>query len=58
MEKNSKGEWIASKKYLETQNAFGYKVYYKKDGKTAFLARYLSSKWWNPFDWLKVNIES
>ena len=24
---------IASKKYLETQNAFGYKVYYKKDGK-------------------------
>lgn len=45
---------IMTVKELQLKEAFGYKVYYKKD--IAYVARYLDSKWWNPFDWYKVKI--
>ena len=43
-------------KELETEIKFGRKIYFSKDKKMAWVARYYSSVWWNPFDWIRVKI--
>ena len=45
-------------KELETEIEFGRKVYFSKDKRYAWVARYYSSVWWNPFDWYKVKIKA
>ena len=50
-------EYETTMKELETKIEFGRKVYFSKDKRYAWVARYYSSVWWNPLDWYKVKIK-